>query len=235
MHHPPLPIAARQQPLRSAALLKKSHPVCCTAAEAASPQQQQQQQSAPAAAATLAPKWVSTINSALEKGAAAYVFTYLLCDMGMALILLVFFFLLQVPVSAEFALAFAVSKAPPLRGPRMALDTAAAAALTRVVPSLAAVRVSLLADALARFMSLDEICKRLGLDTSSSLSDQASATNDGSEAPRTLTRRERGKQRLARASAEARRVMDEYGLVCAHPFFPRCSDPSSLLSSHISL
>jgi hypothetical protein len=145
----------------------------------------------------LSPPWVTKINNALEKGAAAYFLTYVLLDLGTALVFCIAFLALRVNVSAEFALAFAISKSPPLRGPRLGLDTAAAAALTRAFPSLAAVRVSLLADAMGRFAGVDELAKRLS----------------GSEGPANATASSGPRQRRVAKVAEAtRRITDEFGL-----------------------
>jgi len=143
------------------------------------------------------PPWVDRINSALESGAAAFVLTYVAVDLGTAFVLLVLFIALRVNVSATFALAFAISKSPPLRGARLALDAAVAAALTRFYPPLASVRVSLLADAMARLASLDELSERLsGIDV------------DVAE-PAAPSKR---KQRLARAAQATRKLTDEFGL-----------------------
>ena len=141
------------------------------------------------------PKWVNTINAALEKGAAAYVLTYIVLDLGTALVLCVAFMALRIRVAADFALAFALAKSPPLRGPRLGLDSAVAAALTRAYPPLAAVRVSLLADAVSRFAGIDEIAKRLN--------------TVGRDERATPSKRQR---RLARAADATRRITDEYGL-----------------------
>ena len=71
------------------------------------------------------------MNAALERGAVAYLFTYVLLDLGLALALCLLFLGLRVNVNAEFALAMAIAKSPPLRGPRLGLDSAGAAALAK--------------------------------------------------------------------------------------------------------
>lgn len=100
------------------------------------------------------PPWVAKVNAALEDGAVSYACAFILLDMGTALALCVLLLVMRVSVAAEFALAFTIAKSPALRGPRLGVDAAAAAALSRAFPPLAAVRVSLLGDAMARFFSL---------------------------------------------------------------------------------
>ena len=108
---------------------------------------------AAAAAAGLVPAsddvwWVSLMNRALTTAPLVTLCCFVVLDLGSALCL---FFALDcsgLEANADFALAYALCKGV-LRVPRLALDAAAAAALARVAPPLAAVRVSLLVDAAA--------------------------------------------------------------------------------------
>ena len=152
-----------------------------------------------AAAVDGSPPWAQGINAALEANAAAYVVTYVILDLSTAMGLLLLFMALRINVGAEFALAFALSKSPPLRGPRLGLDTAVAAVATRLCPALSHVRVSILADALGRVLSLDIISKRISNGSLRGVTDATAASEPRSP-------------RLARAGAEARRITDEYGL-----------------------
>ena len=159
--------------------------------------------------------WVSNINTALEKGAIAYVLTYVLLDLGTALILCLLFLALRVNVAADFALAFAISKSPPLRGPRLGLDAVVAGALTKAQPQLAAVRVSLIADAMAQLMSLDTIRKRMGLraqESSGGPADAVAAAVAVKPSSEPIVPTALPSNRLARAAAATRRLTDEYGL-----------------------
>ena len=70
---------------------------------------------------------VSTRFPCTSSVRAAYVFTFMLLDLRTALALCFLLLALRVNVTVNFALA----KAPPLRGPRLALDGAVAAALSR--------------------------------------------------------------------------------------------------------
>ena len=144
------------------------------------------------------------LNIALEKGAVAYVLTYVLLDLGTALILCLLFLALRVNVAADFALAFAISKSPPLRGPRLGLDAVVAGALTKARPQLAAVRVSLIADAMAQLMSLDELARRMGV--------RAQDRSDDEAAAKPMSTTALPSKRLARAAAATRRLTDEFGL-----------------------
>jgi hypothetical protein len=144
-----------------------------------------------------APKWVNTLNAALEEGAAAYLVSYIVIDLGLAFVLLVTFLALRINVSADFALAFAICKSPPLRGPRIALDASVAAGLTRMYPPLASVRASLLTDAAARMMSLSDIGERFKLRSQ----DAVEGKKGGEDSS--------GKEGFG---AKARRLTDAYGL-----------------------
>ena len=159
------------------------------------------------------PTWVNSVNRALESGASAYVLTYLMLDLGGAFLLMVLFLALRVNVQADFALAFAISKSPPLRGPRLALDSAAAACLSRLYPPLAAVRTSLLADAMARLTNLDAISARLGGgDGGAPTSTTPDTIARGPAAPAPAPPPSRLASAASSAAAKARRVADEYGL-----------------------
>ena len=139
---------------------------------------------------------MSSVNRALESGAAAYVLAYILLDLGGAALLMLLLLIFNVNVQADFALAFAISKSPPLRGPRLALDSAAAACLTRLFPALAAVRTSLLADAMARLTAFGG----------------AGGGGGGNKKSDDTAPSSRLANAAASAAAKARRAADEYGL-----------------------
>lgn len=206
--------AVAPPPLRSPTILLSS------AAPAPTPP------SAPSSQKPRVPSWVNNVNRALESGASAYVLTYLVLDLGGAFLLMVLFLALRVNVQADFALAFAISKSPPLRGPRLALDSAAAACLSRLYPPLTAVRTSLLADAMARLTNLDALSARLGGGGGDSAAAETTADSGGGapastspetiacgpDAPAPAPPPSRLASAASSAAAKARRVADEYGL-----------------------
>ena len=125
------------------------------------------------------------MNESLASCPLALLLSFVALDMGSALLLVLAYDCACVNVDADFAFAYTLSKA--IRAPRLAMDAAAAGLLARLWPALAAVRVSLLVDALA---SLPSRLRALLL------------RSPGQAAPHAPSR----------AVAEARRLADAYGL-----------------------
>jgi hypothetical protein len=141
------------------------------------------------------PRWVHTMNEALGRCPALTLASFVALDLGSALALWAFFEASSASVNADFALAYALSKA--VRVQRLALDALAASALTRLYPPLAAVRVSRLIDAGARAVAafrarLPRILRGSGADPAPSGAPAAAL--------------------LSRTTAEAKRLADLYGL-----------------------
>ncbi|KAJ1458404.1 hypothetical protein M885DRAFT_512810 [Pelagophyceae sp. CCMP2097] len=129
--------------------------------------------------------WVGAVNSALERAAAATLVAFVIVDISSALCLLGVIVALGLQVPPEFVVAYGISKGL-LRAPRLAVDAAVAAALAKRFPSLAAVKISLLVDAAS------DCAAALKRTPSAALA----APGD----------------RLSRAAARARSLLDEYGL-----------------------
>lgn len=158
------------------------------------------------------PSWVVTLNAALEKSASSYAAAYVILDLGLTFVLLVIFIILRFPVDADFALAFAISKGIG-KGPRLALDAAAAGALARFYPALAAVRVSLLLDAAGRSLrTLNPFtlvkAKMMVSQSTPSLPELPPPSPAAAALPDAPIR----SSRFARAATEVRRLTDRYGL-----------------------
>ena len=91
-----------------------------------------------------APAWVTFLNASLASDPAWVLLAFVLVDMGSALALYALFTALAVPVDADFALAYALSKS--IRAPRLALDACVASWMARTWPALAEVRVGPIVD-----------------------------------------------------------------------------------------
>jgi len=137
------------------------------------------------------------MNSALDAAPVLTLGCFCFLDAGSALCLWGALEALQAPVDADFVLAYALSKA--VRVQRLPLDAAAAGALARAWPALAAVRVSRLVDAAAalpgRLWAL--LPQRLWVLRRRDLAVPAEPAS---------------KRVLSRAAEEARRLADAYGL-----------------------
>jgi hypothetical protein len=154
-----------------------------------------------APASTLHPRWVNTLNVALEASAMSTLLAYMLVDVAATFSVLGALTILRVAVPADFALALALSKA--LRGPRLALDASLAAWLTRRFPALRAVKVSLCFDEFAASLhsvgsSFDE-----GRQAAGGAPPHANAPPRASAPPRA---------KLATAAQAARQMTSQYGL-----------------------
>ena len=134
------------------------------------------------------PSWVRTMNGALEQCPVATLLSFVALDLGSALCLWWAFESCQLSVDADFAVAYALSKAVRLQ--RLALDAAAAGALVRLYPPLQAVRVSLLLDAAGALVQA--LRSRLLRSDATAKPTQPSL--------------------LSHTAAEAKRLADEYGL-----------------------
>jgi hypothetical protein len=142
------------------------------------------------------PRWVHTMNEALERCPVLTLASFVALDLGSALCLWAFFETTAASVNADFALAYALSKA--VRVQRLALDAFAASALTRLYPPLAAVRISLLLDAAARLLAAARARLPFG---GGARAAAAAAAPPGASAAL-----------LSRTGAEAKRLADLYGL-----------------------
>jgi len=147
------------------------------------------------------PWWVTTLNDALEVNAAATLVAFVALDIGSALLLWAAILACNVPVDADFAIAYALCKGP-LKVARLALDGTAAAALARRCPSLAAVRVSLLVDA-----AVNLVAKASALAGTLTQGSSARAT-----APPAARPAKPEAKPPSKAVAEARRMADTFGL-----------------------
>ena len=87
---------------------------------------------------------MTELNRALETSALATLLAFLIVDISATCAILGTLIAFRVRVPADFALALALSKS--LRGVRLALDASLAALLTRWLPCLNAVKVSLCFD-----------------------------------------------------------------------------------------
>ena len=157
------------------------------------------------------PSWVVIINDALEQSASSYAAAYVILDLSLTMALLLLLLALRVPVDADFALAYAIAKGIG-KGPRLALDATTAAALARFYPALAAVRVSLLLDAMGRsFRALNpfswiRVHPTKGQSAPSPPNSTASPPPVGpSDTPMRAVR-------VMRAAEEVKRLTDRYGL-----------------------
>ena len=97
-----------------------------------------------------APAWVTFLNASLASDPAWVLLAFVLVDMGSALALYALFTALVVPVDADFALAYALSKS--IRAPRLALDACVASWMARTWPALAEVRVGPIVDEAAELI-----------------------------------------------------------------------------------
>jgi hypothetical protein len=141
------------------------------------------------------PWWVLFLNKALRDHPVYVLLSFLLVDMGSALLLLCAIVTLKIPVDGDFALAYALSKS--IRAPRLAFDAIVAAKMAKVWPPLAQVRVGPILDAGERLLRV----LRSGFPTRV---DTASAEN------------EKNKQSPSKSAKQfaknARKMTDQYGL-----------------------
>ena len=143
------------------------------------------------------------MNLALERAPVLTLLCFVALDIGSALCLWGGFEATQAAVDADFALAYALSKA--VRVQRLALDAAAAGALAKAWPALAAVRVSRLVDAAAALPGR--------VATLLPASVRARLPGSGSTAPGEPDKKQpAAKRALSRTADEARRMADTYGL-----------------------
>ena len=177
-------------------------PVGCTSdaasalAAATSGGSQPQQRSHSQLAAPLSTSFVTTLNAALDAAPLLTLLAFVAVDAGSALCLWGVLEGVGAQVDGTFAAAYALSKS--IRLQRLPLDAAAASALARAWPALAAVRVSRLLDAAADVsFKVKAACARL-------LPGRRSSPDAGA-APA------RHSALLSSAAFEAKRLADEYG------------------------
>ena len=147
----------------------------------------------------LAGCWIGTVNRALEESAVATLLAFIVLDIGSALCLLAAILTLGVKANADFALAYALAKS--VRAPRLALDASGAAFLVRLCPALKAVRVSLILD--EANAAWEHIRGMPRVDAPPPTRKTTGARTAGRTAPLSS---------LDRATAEVRRLTEEFGL-----------------------
>jgi hypothetical protein len=143
------------------------------------------------------PRWVRTMNAALVSDPAWCLVGFVVCDLGSALVFFLLFSALDVPVDADFAMAYALSKS--IRAPRLAFDAVVAAKMAAAYPPLAAVRMGPILDA--------------GVDAASRAKRAILRIFRVDDRPSAGTEPEPAEPSAARrAAAEARDLTDKYGL-----------------------
>lgn len=145
------------------------------------------------------PRWVRTMNAALVSDPAWCLVGFVICDLCSALVFFLLFSALDVPVDADFAMAYALSKS--IRAPRLAFDAVVAAKMAAAYPPLAAVRMGPILDAGVNAASRAKraILRIFRVD------DRPSAGTNPEPAPAEPSA-------ARRAAAEARDLTDKYGL-----------------------
>ena len=145
------------------------------------------------------PRWVRTMNAALVSDPAWCLVGFVICDLVSALVFFLLFSALDVPVDADFAMAYALSKS--IRAPRLAFDAVVAAKMAAAYPPLAAVRMGPILDAGVNAASRAKraILRIFRVD------DRPSAGTDPDPDPAEPAA-------AMRAAAEARDLTDKYGL-----------------------
>ena len=144
-------------------------------------------------------RWVERLNEGLRASAGGCLAAFVICDIASALALYGAIAALNVRVGADFVVAYGLAKS--VRVPRLVLDAAAAAALARACPPLAAVEVGRIVDAGERALAAAAARLRglAGLPER-----QLNWRGGGGD--------ERPSGAVSRAAALTRRLTSEYGL-----------------------